>query len=267
MSGPRVAAAAATTVGYFTNWWIVAGRNAGPLGHTWSLSVEEQFYLVWPLLLIATWRHRQRLTVLVAGAGVLIAVYVRTSACASGGCVFRIYHSTDTRMDQLLLGVLLALAFRAGLIARLPRRLAHLLGWIALGALTVIALSTTSWDARWYDTYGISATAALAVAVIAAILNNPDGKLARVLGSRPLTTVGLVSYGLYLWDGAAVVFLRDGTSLSAAPRAALTVAIIAMAAAASWRYVERPALRRARAAIGLRAAAHGTSPRVAYTDQ
>jgi peptidoglycan/LPS O-acetylase OafA/YrhL len=87
-------------------------------------------------------------------------------------------------------------------------------------------------------------TALLACVVIGSVLVSTDGLLVRMLSWRPLTAVGLVSYGVYLWNEVFLVLLRDGTGIGQYQRAALIVVLIAAASALSWRVVELPILRR-----------------------
>jgi peptidoglycan/LPS O-acetylase OafA/YrhL len=246
---------------YVENWWAASGQSAGALGHMWSLSVEEQFYLVWPAVVILALRDRRATLAAVAALGALVAVIDRERACLNGAhCVYRVYLSTDTRMDQLLLGALLAIGCQAGLLDGVGRRAASLLGWPALVILTVFCCSATSWSSHFYDTTGMSITALLSCTLIASALASTDGALLKLLSWRPLTAVGLVSYGIYLWNELFLVLIRDGTGIGQYPRAALIVVLTATASALSWRFVERPILRRARAGRGLRAAAESRDP-------
>jgi peptidoglycan/LPS O-acetylase OafA/YrhL len=248
---------------YVENWWAASGQNAGALGHMWSLSVEEQFYLIWPAIVVLALRGRRGALALVAMLGVAWAFIERERSCAVGGgyCVHHVYMSTDTRMDQLLLGALLAIGFHRGALAYVQEKTATVLGWLAIGLLVAFTLSRTPWDSHFYDTVGMTGTACLMCVVIGSVLRCPGGRLARVLSWRPLRAVGLVSYGIYLWDELFLVLLRDGTSLGQYQRAALIVLFTAIAAAVSWRFVERPILTRAKAGTGLRAAAHETGPK------
>jgi peptidoglycan/LPS O-acetylase OafA/YrhL len=241
---------------YIENWWAAAGHSAGALGHMWSLAVEEQFYFVWPAIVVLTLRYRRAALVSVALLGIGWALASREHACLRGmSCVKRVYLSTDTRMDQVLLGALLAVAFQCGALAHLPRAAAVVVGWLSLGVLGAFATSATQWDSRAYDTVGMSVTAVLACAVIASVLIDGDGPLARALSWRPLRMTGLVSYGIYLWNELFLVLLRDGTGMSELPRAMLVVVLTAAMAGLSWTVVERPILRRVGAASGLRSAA------------
>lgn len=249
--GVTLKAVPAVTV-YAANWWIATGHNAAALGHTWSLAVEEQFYLVWPLLLVAAMKVSRRLVGLLALAGTVTALLQRLTVCEAGSCVTRVYHSTDTRMDQLLLGALTAVAFNTGILRHVPRRIGSAAGAGALVALAVFVASSTSWSSHWYDTIGMTITAGLACVVIAAVLVDPAGWFAAGLSWRPLAVLGMTSYAVYLWNALFLVLLRDGTSMPVWTRGLCMIALTAAAAAISWRFVELPILRRARAGRGLR---------------
>jgi len=241
---------------YVENWWAAPGRDVGALGHMWSLSIEEQFYLIWPAVVVLALRGRRGALVLVAILGVAWALIDRERSCAGGVyCVYHVYMATDTRMDQLLLGSLLAIGFHRGALAYVEEKAAAALGWLALGFLVAFAFMTIPWNSHLYDTVGMTGTALLTCIVMGSVLRCPGGRLATVLSWRPLRAVGLVSYGIYLWDGLFLVLLRDGTSLGQYQRAVLIVALTAGAAVLSWRFIERPILARAKVGTGLRAAA------------
>jgi peptidoglycan/LPS O-acetylase OafA/YrhL len=246
---------------YVENWWAAAGRPAGALGHMWSLAVEEQFYLVWPAVVILTLRHSRAALAAIAVLGSLLAIIDRERACLNGAtCVYRVYMSTDTRMDQILLGALLAIGCQSGVLDRITRRVASLVGWSSLAVLVVFCCSATSWSSHFYDTTGMTVTAILTCVLIGSALASTDGALLKLLSWRPLTAIGLVSYGIYLWNELFLVLIRDGTGIGQYPRAVLIVMLTAAASAFSWRFVERPILNRARAGRGLRAAAESPRP-------
>ena len=215
---PNVAAATL----YYANW----AQQADPislehLSHTWSLAVEEQFYLVWPWLLIATLRRRW--TAYVAGAIALIAVAARSAG---------VHLAELERLDALMIGCLLAMAATAGHLRFIPGAL----GW--LGIVALAALAAVSHGPGWELTLGAAATA-----VLIAALERP-GTLARLFAWRPLVATGRISYGLYLWHFAMGWQLWPYIGgWHWLPAALLLTTISFGFAAASWRYVERPAMR------------------------
>lgn len=199
---------------YVGNWVAAAGTSFGVLGHTWSLAVEEQFYLVWPLLLMLLLSRMSPRT-LAVGA-VLLAVLItpwRLMILSSGNLGWA-FNGTDAHADGLLLGCAIAL-----LGTKLPAKL----GW--LGVLALIATSIV-----WIGGGGLLVMVPLAtIASALAVAGTP-----RALGWRPLAFVGRISYGLYLWH-----FLFIGSGLPAV----VIVAASFAAAIASFYVIERPFLR------------------------
>jgi peptidoglycan/LPS O-acetylase OafA/YrhL len=254
---------------YVANWRMIFKGDdyftqtaaPSPLQHTWSLGIEEQFYVLWPLLLLAMLAARQPLRrVLVASlAGAVVSAVSLALAYSTAGPV-RAYYGTDTRGASLLIG--------AGLAALLASRGRHA-GNIEpgrrrsiLGALAVLAAAATAWawvhasGAGGYLYYGGMTAAALAVAVIIAhITMVPGGVTARVLSVPPLPALGRISYGIYLWHWP--VFLAANaarTGLHGAPLFTLRCLITLGIATLSYVAVERPirshvVLRRRRVAL------------------
>lgn len=267
---------------YVANWHtILSGRSyfdqaegAGPLDHLWSLAVEEQFYLVWPLVLLGLLALTRRLgpdarrRVLAAATLVLGAVsFVLLAVFADpAGDSTRAYEGTDTRAGGLLWGAVLAFLWRPDRVARLTGRASRvvvdLVGVLGLAGVLALSATTGQEDAALY-TWGL---AALTVATCAALLPlvHPGSWVARVLGIPPLQWIGARSYGIYLWHMPVVAFLPDRV-LFGQPvlRGLLIVALTLVLAALSWRLVEDPirrhglvaALARARGVLGVGAVA------------
>ncbi|MFJ9345401.1 acyltransferase family protein [Streptomyces sp. NPDC101237] len=225
-----------------------------PLGHTWSLGVEEQFYLAWPLLLLALLRRSAPRTVLGAVAALCLLPVVWRTVLWDPAAVHRIYNGPDTRADQLLVGALLALV-----LARLreddPRR-ERLRRWagrlwppaavlLALIAWRIPITETSGWSPLWY-TAGFLAAAVLSACVVAALQLCPRSPLSRLLSLSGPAWIGRnLSYGMYLWHYPVIRLLHDlgvpdGLLLPAGLAATLVVAL------ASYTLLERPLLRRGR---------------------
>jgi peptidoglycan/LPS O-acetylase OafA/YrhL len=237
----KEAAAAAL---YVANWWQVVTPHAplGLLAHTWSLSIEEQFYLVWPALLWGLLALRGHRAVLCAAlAGTALVLVHRLMLVKSMSLPFLTYYRTDTRADTLLIGAALAALAARGMLARIPGwalRLAAAAGIGGLGAVSV------RFGVAPLDGTGFTLVALAAAAVVAAVVA-PHGwpLLHRALSWRPLVAVGRVSYGVYLfhiviWQGLLAPHISRG------PLAALLTTVLTLAVAAgSYRYVETPFLR------------------------
>ena len=234
------------TLAYLANWHFVAAgedyfaayAGASPLRHTWSLSIEEQFYLLWPLVVVGCLRVRRELLAVVAG--VLVVASAAAMAWAYGAAsLSRAYYGTDGRVQQLLVGALLAL-----LLAR-ARRLPRYAGPAAFAAL-LLALVLASDAAPVYYRGGALAFAALTAVVVADVELRPDGGLARALSWAPAAALGRISYGVYLWHWPVLVLtpLPSGPSpawwLTQALRVGLTLGLSVL----SWVLVERPVLER-----------------------
>jgi len=244
------------TLFYGSNWHLIASAqdyfaqsaSVTPVRHTWSLAIEEQFYLVWPLIVFAALRlarGRFRFLAVIAGLGfvgsVLAMAMLFTPVDPS-----RAYYGTDSRIHQPLFGALLAIVVVSGIPAVLRRMAPALSAASALFlAITFILLN----DHRPIYWHGLSSAIAVAAAgVILGLEANPDGVLAKALSRKPLQWIGQISYGLYLWHwpvilavSSAPLFLQwlpGSTGINLA-RVALTFAI----ATASFYLLEQPVRR------------------------
>lgn len=230
------------------------GDMTGPLAHTWSLGVEEQFYLFWPLVLLVLLRYARARTVLLCTAALCALPVLWRFALWQPDAVHRIYNGTDTRADQLLAGALVAVVL-ARLRADDPR-LAALrtwagrLAWPALGLLALVAwrMPVTAdaglWTTGWY-TVGFLLVAALSATLVTALELRPSQGLSRLLSLTPLTWVGRnLSYGVYLWHYPVVRLLASlGMKDGLLPATAVLSVLLALL---SYYAIEAPSLRRAR---------------------
>jgi len=250
LRAPLVAA-----LGYASNWYLVVteasyfatdGRPS-PLQHLWSLAIEEQFYLAWPLVVLGLLRlfrgRRWPLGLLVAGgaaaSALAMAALYRPALDPS-----RVYYGTDTRAQGLLLGALLGLIWRPGRARRervTPAPLTlELAGLVGLAGLIAAFSFVHDYEPRLYRG-GFTLIGVLSILAIAAC-THPGSRLARRLGWAPLAWIGTRSYGLYLWHWPIFVFTRPGIDVpwGAVPTLALRLALTVLAAEASFRFLEGP---------------------------
>jgi peptidoglycan/LPS O-acetylase OafA/YrhL len=239
---------------YFNNWSTIAHNGSYfarfapplPLDHLWSLAIEEQFYLVWPWILlvgVSVIRRRTMLALLALGGAVasMIAMGVMYHP---GLDPTRVYEGTDTRAFALLIGAALAVVLpvrRNGGSRAAPPDVRNILDALAVAGLIGIALLVwrTSALSPFLYPWGFLLLALATVALIIASVE-PTSRVGAALGCRPLRWVGVRSYGIYLWSWPIVVLASPNQTTFNAPRAVLETAAAVAIAALSWRYVEEP---------------------------
>jgi peptidoglycan/LPS O-acetylase OafA/YrhL len=227
-------------VGYFD-----VSSTLDPLLHTWTLAVEEQFYLVFPLLLLLGWACFRRRAAAALVASISISSFV--VAVALAGSSFGFY-SAFTRAWEFGAGALVAIA--APWLTRVPLRFAALVGAFGLVAIGVTALGVR-------ETAGDPRDLLLAVGGTCALLLAGRGPAARLLSAAPAVWIGNLSYSWYLWHWPLIVFA--GALWPGVRGAALVAAVFSLVPAwLSYRFVENPirlgARFRGRAVFGLAAA-------------
>jgi peptidoglycan/LPS O-acetylase OafA/YrhL len=266
---------ALATLFYVANWQQIAFSHnyfasftaPTPLLHTWSLAIEEQYYLCWPLLVVAVtaltrrWRSRHRDAVRPAFASgapralvavtalLLVASAVGMGVTAHLVSVNRAYLGTDTRAWELLLGGLAASLVPPVPSARRQRWWGAGTVVAAAGLAAAIALSKTSGASAlppmWVWDGGLVATGCCVTALITGSVRAPQGPLARVLSLGPVRWLGRVSYSLYLWHWPVIDLVTPTTiGLAGWQLLAVRLGLMAGATCTSYYLVERP-LRRA----------------------
>ncbi|ATY84578.1 acetyltransferase [Kyrpidia spormannii] len=242
---------------YVSNWWYIFHHISyfqqfgppSPFGHLWSLAVEEQFYLLWPLLLALGLRRLSRRWML---TGILTGAILSAGAMAwiyqPGVDPSRVYYGTDTRAFALLFGAALALVWPsrhlAAALSRGRRRLLSAAGIAGLLVVLILILTSDEYGPFLYP--GGMLLLSLATLAMVAAAAHPGVAFGRILGWAPLRWIGVRSYGIYLWHYPVIVLT---TPLNTAGqwdgiRAGLQVAASIGLAALSWRFIEKPILRR-----------------------
>jgi peptidoglycan/LPS O-acetylase OafA/YrhL len=259
---------AIATLLYVNNWHLIYAHKSyfaqfsipSPLQHTWSLAIEEQFYLIWPLLLLVLLRYGRRgwrrvgvtaTVVLGVGSSVLMAVLFHPGVDPS-----RIYYGTDTRLFDLMAGATIAFLVAARPQPNAPAR--RNLHWVGPAAAVVLAVfwvtagTSGGLPTNFMFEGGFLLCAALAALVVADARLVEPGPFARALSWRPLHFIGTISYGIYLWHWPVIVYLNGArTGLSTWPLNLLRIVVTLAVSTASYYLVERP-IRLARFRGGVR---------------
>jgi peptidoglycan/LPS O-acetylase OafA/YrhL len=267
---------------YAANWVNVYRDGAlGVVSHTWSLAIEEQFYLIWPTILVVLFRKRLRLGTIavIVTAGIIAAsawrawywlhhlghrtfvdYYLeltnrRVPVGAAGTLTHRtdvwnrIYFGSDTRADALLVGCLTAIVLfwvlpRLGARARV--RLSAAAG-VALVGCAVIVWQAVVVMSGWLPVWGILALELGVAVVIAGLVAAPRGPLALVLALPPLAWLGRRSYAIYLFHTLVFEYCkRSNIDLSPPVSFVFQIVVVLVVAELSHRLVEAPMLRRKR---------------------
>lgn len=257
---PDFRAAVASAALYLNNWWLIfhdvsyfaAFATPEPLNHLWSLSIEEQFYIVWPFMIILGVRFipevrsntsaRFRLAgvtlALALASGILMAVLYKPGLDPS-----RVYYGTDTRALELLVGAALAMLWpsrklRANITVEARRILD------GAGAVGLLVIALMFWRSQEFTPFlyrGGFLLLSIATVLAVAAMAHPATKLGPIVGCKPMRWIGERSYGIYLWHFPIIILTtpegQQGVDLI---RAALQIAAIFGVAALSWKYVENP---------------------------
>jgi peptidoglycan/LPS O-acetylase OafA/YrhL len=203
---------------YGSNWHLISSGDdyftwfatASPVRHTWSLSIEEQFYLLWPLLLLLVLRFvgTTRRRVAAFGAAGIVGSLVSMALLYSPAAPSRAYYGTDARIHQVLIGALLAIAVSEVSWSRRQRRVGAVVSVAAVAAVLLAFWTVSDSDAFYY--FGGSAAVALAAAALVwGVDVAPNGPVAREFALRPVRWIGKISYGVYLWHWPVVVALTS----------------------------------------------------------
>ncbi len=196
----------AFAVFYSTNWRMAFGWDTtlDPTAIIWSLSIEEQFYLVWPLVLFACLAFKVRPRYIAGGLAVIILAVVinRNLLFDSGADLTRLYYGSDTRADALLVGCLFGLLHSKTIGLRRSNWVKGL-GLFSAAALALL-IKTADFSDVWLYRGGFTGVALLSGTVIFAAANLHVPVLSGMLKFAPLRWFGEISYGLYLWHWLVV---------------------------------------------------------------
>ncbi len=244
-----------STVFYVANWRFASSGQAyadlfvapSPVLHFWSLAIEEQFYLVYPLLAyavfkLASWSHTR--------FGLVLVVLCAASISAPGLLGFtndRIYYGTDARAAELLIGGVLAVALTAPRIAARLENDTAVQWLVGLAGTTALGATMWSWFALTQGTGalyrgGLGGYAAVSAILVAGALVPPDrSPVAALLGTAPLRGLGRISYGVYLYHWPIYLWVSpERTGVDPTGLAFIRIPVTIGLAWLSYRYVEQP---------------------------
>ncbi|HVC71162.1 MAG TPA: acyltransferase family protein [Acidimicrobiales bacterium] len=289
LASPQLLGDAIATVFYSANWHLIAEHSnyfaatgqPSPLLHTWSLAIEEQFYVVWPLLVLfvlrggirrrdraghdsaLTRRHRLWILLAVSAGGAVASAVWMAAITHQGSDTARSYYGSDTRAQAILVGAALAVA--TALLPRAGTRRAK--GLLAAGGLLGLAGTSALWahvpETSLLAFHGGFFLAALSTAaIIACVTQIPGTALGNFLSVRPLRYLGRISYGMYLWYlPMALILSGPRTHLEGYPLFGLRIVVVVAVASVSAYAVEMPirrgSLRSWRATVAIPMAAAG----------
>ncbi|MFD9894293.1 acyltransferase family protein [Amycolatopsis sp. NPDC059027] len=218
--------------------------------HLWSIAVEEQFYVIWPvvLLLVARWARRAEWPVAVIAAGVSVASLILMVVLLDPADTTRVYTGTDTRAFSLMLGALAATEPVRRLLARFGGKAVLI---VLTAGLAVTWSLVDGEKSLWLFRGGLFAHSLAAALVVALCAQAPRSWVARVLASPPLRWLGQISYSLYLWHWPVLLLLTpQRTGVDGWARTAVVCVVSIGLATLSKYLVEDPIRFRARWARG-----------------
>lgn len=243
-----------SVVFYYNNWWLIFHNVSyfesfgplSPIGHLWSLAIEEQFYILWPVVLIVGLKlfRRRRMLILITLLGTIASVLAMGMIYEPGIDPSRVYYGTDTRVFALLLGAAFAFVFPS---RKMPQKISNssrlildIIGGASLiGVLWMIGI-TNEYDESLYR--GGLAFFVFLSAIVTVVLAHPASRIARFMGNPSLRWVGLRSYSLYLWHYPVITLTSPSVNTEGfdGSQIFLQLALTFLLAAFSWKFIEEP---------------------------
>ncbi|MGX7417696.1 acyltransferase family protein [Carnobacterium gallinarum] len=240
---------------YLNNWWQIMQGDSyfdrfatpSPFVHLWSLAIEGQFYLIWPILVVvAIVFIKKNIRIFWTFMGVaLVSGLLMAFLYVPGGDPSRVYYGTDTRSFSLLIGSALAFVWPSNrLKATIPRK-----GQLTLDAIGLVAsvglifMMVTVTDNNPFTYYGGIFIYSLISAVLIGVTAHPATWFSKLLSVQPLKWLGERSYGLYLWQYPIMVLYEvkvGDTSLQPIRHLIIQLVLIIVIAEASYRFIEMP---------------------------
>ncbi|CAB4817136.1 unannotated protein [freshwater metagenome] len=239
---------------YVANWHLLRGSGGywasfalpRAFGHMWSLAIEEQFYMVWPVAMLVCARTGARyqrvlvgLIVVGCAASVLTMVLLYDQANPT-----RVYMGSDTRASSILVGALFATTVMRRAVSAVHRAIGPLMQWLCVGLVVVLGIGWATIDgpkSSWLFQGGLFGHSAAAALLVALCAQTPHGRVSRVLGTPPLRLLGTLSYSLYLWHWPIYVLANEErTGQSGWSLLGLRLVVSLAAAVASKYLIEDP---------------------------
>lgn len=246
---------AISSIFYTSNWWFIFHKlsyfdsfgSPSPLKNLWSLAIEEQFYILWPIVLIAgfyVFKKRSNFSILVL-IGVTISATLMGLLYQPGADPSRVYYGTDTRSFELLIGCFLAFIWpmkrlsSRNITVKL-RNLLNITSFITFGILILSIVFLDEFQSFLYR--GGMLLVCVNAAILIACISHPVSFLGKLLSFKPLRWIGSRSYGIYLWHYPVMVLSTPVYEIGTPVywRVSLQIVITFIIAELSYRFIEMP---------------------------
>lgn len=246
-----------SSIFYMNNWYLIFHKvsyfesfgPASPIGHLWSLSIEEQFYIIWPLVLCLGLRRSPRRGRVMLY--ILISIFLSAMAMAvlfvPGTDPSRVYYGTDTRAFAILTGAALAVGWpswkMSGKISSSGRSMLDITGGLGLLIILALIFRTNEYDDSLYP-FGFLFLSVVSAAVIG-VLAHPASRLGGILGCRLLVWIGKRSYSLYIWHYPVIILMNTNAANGeiGITQILLQITVILVLSIFSYKYIEEPIRR------------------------